>query len=184
MQHHGAPTRLLDWTDGSLVGLYFATSSRSKADGNEDAAVYVLDPNWLNDLAFNDLRLGNSRPHGVAFPVESWSEIAAYLPEDPFERQRLRPELPLAITPSHLSARFAAQKSQFTIYGHDRGERLLKLAEEKDGRIGVIPVVGKSIMTIRMELANCGISESTVYPDLDGVGRELCSDWEARCLAR
>jgi hypothetical protein len=187
MQHHGVPTRLLDWSDGSLVGLYFATSKRNESDGNADAAVYVLDPYWLNDLAFKDLRLGNGRPRGVAFPdfSEAWPEIAAYLPEDPFDRARLRPELPLAITPSHLSARFAAQRSQFTIYGHDLGDRLLELAEDRDSGIRVVPVAaGKSITAIRTELANCGISESTVFPDLDGLGRELCGEWEARCLTR
>jgi hypothetical protein len=144
---------------------------------DSDAAVYMLDPYWLNKLAFKDL--GNPFS-GVALP--DWEGVSEYLREDPFDRRRLRPNLPLAITPTHLSQRFAAQKSQFTIYGRDHGDRLLKLARNQDSGIRVIPVAGKSIPKLREELERCGISESMVYPDLDGLGRELCMGWEARCM--
>jgi hypothetical protein len=45
MQHYGVPTRLLDWTESALVGLYFAIKNNQ---GYHDAAVWVLDPWVLN----------------------------------------------------------------------------------------------------------------------------------------
>ena len=48
MQHHGGPTRLLDyWSDGSLMALHFAL--RNKQGDASDLIVYVLDPYRLMD---------------------------------------------------------------------------------------------------------------------------------------
>ena len=44
MQHHGAPTRLLDWTYSFYVALYFAIAER---EDDEDAEVWALDAKYL-----------------------------------------------------------------------------------------------------------------------------------------
>ena len=52
MQHYGAPTRPLDWTDGALIALYFAVRDNP---GYQDAAVWLLDP-WEMNKSFHHLK--------------------------------------------------------------------------------------------------------------------------------
>ena len=176
MQHYGAPTRLLDWSDGALVALYFAV--RRGANRRKDAAVYMLDPWWLNEQGFKTLPVRRKdRPSGVALP--DWDEAKAYLPEDELESTHLGPRMPLAIDPHHVSRRFAAQRSRFTVFGRDING-LKDLASEKGARVVCIPVKAASFHDILRELKTGGISESTIFPDLEGFGRELNLAWEWR----
>ncbi|MBN2307830.1 MAG: FRG domain-containing protein [Candidatus Hydrogenedentes bacterium] len=50
-QHHNVPTRLLDWTEGALIALFFATNELQ-----EDPVVYMLNSWKLNYLAIECLR--------------------------------------------------------------------------------------------------------------------------------
>lgn len=73
-QHHGLPTRLMDWSLSPLVALFFAVEKFH----NEDAAIYILDNNniWLYG---NNLKKHN--PFNISSPM-------IYMPNQISQRQK------------------------------------------------------------------------------------------------
>jgi hypothetical protein len=161
MQHVGLPTRLLDWSDSALVGLFFAVNN----DVPVDAAVWLLDPIELNKLS-NIVNL----PASDTEPVSDSYGIA-------FSRNPKNPsKFPIAVSPTQVHLRMAVQRGCFTIHGTDRRSFVAQFenhALATDKRIVKLNIPAGARTSLRKDLALLGIKHATLFPDLDGLAREL-----------
>ena len=84
-QHHGLPTRLLDWSLSPLVAAFFAV----KDDFDKDAAIYVYDKGLFSreeDLSLNSIReIVPFFPSHVTKRISSQSGMFTIHPYDKFE---------------------------------------------------------------------------------------------------
>ena len=166
MQHFGAPTRLLDWTEGALIALYFAVrGNQSGADG----AIWILDPWWLNQKVVKEREV--IAPGAViGISTTDADRYKPWLP-DRYVSETL-PEQCVAIYPTHSTRRISTQRSCFTIHGSDEAA-LEALTSESDAHIVKATIPGAEVISIREQLMVAGIDEVTIFPDLDGLGRYL-----------
>jgi hypothetical protein len=173
MQHYGAPTRLLDWSDGALIGLYFAVR---QSRGCSDAAVWMIDPWWLNG--------GSTGVEEVVLPGDpdilprDKRLVDRWLPRR-FERKKGRrmPRRPAAVYPGHIIRRIGAQRSCFTIHGSDPSA-LDKAAVAPRSHLVKIVIPSFRVEGIRSDLETCGIDDITVFPDLEGLSRTVEKKWK------
>jgi len=170
MQHYGTSTRLLDWTDGALIALYFAVR-RNKGDC--DAAVWALDPWWLNRKVMHKDEVN---PVGDALFFGRNRQESKWLPKRSGWSKSL-PELPIAVLPGHFDKRIGAQRSSFTIHGRNK-DGLLAVAGAKGARLIKIVIPGSAVKQIRRSLDTCGIDDTTIFPDLEGLSRVIEFRWK------
>jgi len=160
MQHYRLPTRLLDWSESPLVGLFFALEESSTYQG--DSIVWALLP--------VNLSLEEFPGRGAIFSARS-SDIqmlfhgAFYRNEDLPRDSRI-----LAVEPPQMELRHMVQQSTFTIHG-----RITPIDElpGQDSFLARIRIPADSRTRLRQTLKLYGISRAILFPDLENLSKEL-----------
>jgi hypothetical protein len=173
MQHYGVPTRLLDWTENPLIALHFAlmgATNRPTKSGKvayaSEAVVWMLDPVGWNRHALRHV----SYEGGVLTPDDE--AIKSYRPAPKFAGMHNHP---VSLYGAHNSARIVAQQGVFTIFGRD-SEPMEKVFQADNFPVQCLTKfsVRKSLISqLRQSLLNHGVTESVVFPDLEGLAREI-----------
>jgi len=170
MQHYGAATRLLDWTDASLIALYFAVRSNA---GNFPAAVWILDAWWLNrEVIKRDEVIPPADPGTL--PSDR-KKVAPWLP-DRFKKGSRLPISPVAVFPTHTMRRISAQRSCFTIHG--REQYGFEKLDKKRARLVKVEIPSWEVRQMRRSLEACGIDEVSIFPDMEALGRAVTLTWK------
>jgi hypothetical protein len=173
MQHYGAPTRLLDWTEGALLALYFAVRDNP---GFYDAAVWALDPYALNDRAINKPEV--IPPSASGLHEADRRRVRPWLPER-FRKGPVLPDKPLAVVPTHTARRISTQRSCFTVHGKDAHGLDRLVAKRIEPLVVKIIIPSFRVISVRRELESAGIDETTIFPDLEGLSRSLRAKWRS-----
>jgi hypothetical protein len=159
MQHYGVPTRLLDWTENPLAGLYFAVVSMSGRNTSAtDGCVYVLDPVALNGEA-------NLAGASDAIPtLDVDIALREYLPGEVATAVNVRP--PVAVLAMRMFPRLVAQSGVFTVI-HRNPTPIEDIHESKYVGQIVIPRSAKPLIT--RQLSKMGVTRLSLFPELESV---------------
>jgi hypothetical protein len=171
-QHHGLPTRLLDWSYSPLVAAHFATMGvRPGATGDgTDRAIWRLDWRRVHrHFGFPELAL-------LTEDLDRLRDADGDGHFSPFELMRARALEPFAclLEPPTLDARIAAQAAVFTLCSAaDRPFDAFLGDHGLEDALTRLVIRAPHVSRLRDQLDLASIDERRLFPDLDGVAARM-----------
>jgi len=147
-QHHGLPTRLLDWSYSALAALWFCVKRSPKKDKKGSLQDGIV---WLFKTFPADF---------IEFPTD----------ETPFGNSKTR-----IFRPRVVARRILAQSGVFTCHKRMKDGRFIPFDKNKaySKRLVKITIPASAFGDIRQQLEACGVHRLTLFPDLDGLAAYL-----------
>ncbi len=144
-QHHGVPTRLLDWSSNPLKALYFAVENPSF--DNVNGSIYLLTPSsWA--------------PTPYRVDVDSIKTMKAFYPDNINDRVASQ-EGCFTVFPQRTNLKsFKPLRHGFA--PETDILNLIKFSVAKEAK-----------KDIRKQLDRIGINDLSIFPDLDGIAKSL-----------
>jgi hypothetical protein len=164
MQHYGVPTRLLDWSESSLVALYFCVNEIK--DYKKNGALWILKPKELNLKANIDSKEKNYIPSFEEDYLKNYSV-------ESLQQETSSKLLPMATIATRNNIRIQAQLGVFTISHRDRTS-IEEIGDKNHIKKYIIPSGSKK--NILHELKLLGITKFQIFPELSSIGEIITGD--------